>query len=303
MSFLEITNKMKPTTTININSLQTRPEKHHKPTKKNIPKRMSPVTPKKAVITVEASIAIPLFLFAVISILSFLDILRIQMNLDSALHQVASEMAVYGFAADQTGNGNLAVSTILSETYVRKKVNELAGKEYLDNSCIHKGSGGISYLGSRIMEQDKIVLRASYQVDPVVPVIGFQSFTLSSKACVRAYTGYDVLEKSNRNEEEEIVFITETGTAYHKNRNCTHLVLSISGVSKEKLPSIRNEEGGNYKPCEVCCGKKRDVTEYVFITNFGDRYHVTPACSGIKRTVIAIPISKTENRTECTRCR
>ena len=153
------------------------------------------------------------------------------------------------------------------------------------------------------MEQDKIVLRASYQVDPVVPVIGFQSFTLSSKACVRAYTGYDVLEKSNRNEEEEIVFITETGTAYHKNRNCTHLVLSISGVSKEKLPSIRNEEGGNYKPCEVCCGKKRDVTEYVFITNFGDRYHVTPACSGIKRTVIAIPISKTENRTECTRCR
>ena len=75
-------------------------------------KRMSPgfIAPffHRGSLTVEAALVIPLFLFAVISILSFTEILRVQMKLNSSLQQTAKEeiyradeKLVYKFISDR----------------------------------------------------------------------------------------------------------------------------------------------------------------------------------------------------------
>ena len=53
---------------------------------------------KKGSLTIEASLLVPIFLFAVISILSFTEILRAQMKINSSLQQTAKELSVYAYA-------------------------------------------------------------------------------------------------------------------------------------------------------------------------------------------------------------
>jgi len=43
----------------------------------------------------------------------------------------------------------------------------------------------------------------------------------------------------------------------------------------DRIEKLRNESGGKYKPCERCCkGKNYNLEKAVWITNYGDRYHV-----------------------------
>lgn len=258
---------------------------------------------KRGSITIEASLALPLFLFFVINLLSIFDVLAVHIQLESALHQTAREMAVYGYAIDKIDEKEMLSSTLgsvaFSETYVRNQVNKLIGKDYLNNSCIKGGSSGIIYSFSKFMENDRIELKAVYKVEPKIPYIGFQGFYMVTGCTVRAFTGYDNTEAVAGENAEQIVYITETGNVYHFSRNCTHLELSISRVDYKGIKKLRNEAGEKYKACEKC-GKKPQST--VYITNEGNRYHTTVTCSGLKRTIEAIPISKVGNKSPCSRC-
>ena len=72
--------------------------------------------------------------------------------------------------------------------------------------------------------------------------------------------------KFSGEEQEEYVYITENGTVYHRERNCTHLTLSIELAGKDEVGQLRNESGGKYYPCEnaaataaVClCHRRRN---------------------------------------------
>lgn len=258
---------------------------------------------KKGSITIEASLALPLFLFFTINLLSMFDILAVHIQLESALHQTAREMAVYGYAAKQAGDNEMLSSTLgsvaFSETYVRNQVNKLLGKDYLNNSCIKGGSSGIIYSLSRFMKNDRIELKAVYKVEPQIPYIGFRGFYMVTSCTVRAFTGYDNAESDTGKQQEQIVYVAETGNVYHFSKNCTHLELSISRVSYKGVKNLRNNSGEKYKACEKCGKNPKDT---VYVTDEGNRYHTTISCSGLKRTVDAIPISKVGNKGPCSRC-
>lgn len=258
---------------------------------------------KRGSITIEASLALPLFLFFIINLLSMFNILAVHIQLESALHQTAKEMAVYGYAIKQTDKNEMLSSTLgsvaFSETYVRNQVNKLLGKDYLNNSCIKGGSSGIIYSFSKFMENDRIELKAIYKVEPQIPYIGFRGFYMVTGCTVRAFTGYHNAESITGQQEEQIVYVAETGSVYHSSKNCTHLDLSISRVNYKGVKKLRNDSGEKYKPCEKCGKNSKDA---VYITSEGNRYHTTIRCSGLKRTVDAIPISKVGNKSPCSRC-
>lgn len=310
MFFLEISNLI----TLNISNIKKGYALRTSPIKSNIfPKRTSPgiflfgktilKKVKQGSITIEASLALPIFLFFVINLLSIFDILALHIQLESALHQTAKEMAVYGYAMDKVDKKEMLSSTLgsvaFSETYVRNQVNQLIGKDYLDHSCIKNGSSGIIYSFSKIMKDDKIELNALYRVEPKIPYIGFRDFTMVTRCTARAFTGYDNGGSSTNEQGEQIVYITETGNVYHFSKNCTHLKLSISRVNYDGIKKLRNEGGEKYKPCEKC-GKSPGNT--VYITDEGNRYHSTISCSGLKRTIDAVPISNVGSRGPCSRC-
>ena len=123
---------------------------------------------------------------------------------------------------------------------------------------------------------------------------------LHTKCVVKPWNGYDVTNGKNRAEENSIVYMTEYGTVYHKNRSCTHLALSIQAVAFHMINDKRNESGEKYVPCEYC-GEKGIVT-VVFITSYGNKYHSTTKCKGLKRSIKSLSLSEAGGANVCEKC-
>lgn len=254
--------------------------------------------------TIEAALVIPVFLFAVMAILSFGEILRLQMKLDSALQQCAKELAVYGYAGDSLSGGTISdlsfpVEAVFSESYVRNRIISELGKDYLDASPM-EGTGSLHFLGSKIMENDRIELRCSYYVTPFFSLSPKAGFLTGSTAVARAFTGYDNMTYTDAGEKEEYVYITADGTVYHRKRNCHYLDLSIEKVFADEVSKLRNAQGSVYYACSVC--GQTNSGSIVFITSYGNKYHSDILCSGLRRTVEAVPLSQVGARGPCSKC-
>ncbi len=149
-------------------------------------------------------------------------------------------------------------------------------------------------------KEEKICLQKIRKVESPFVLLAAPDCRLHIKCVVKPWTGYDVTKEKSRKEEEQIVYMTEYGTVYHKNRSCTHLSLSIQAVSYTGIDEKRNEAGECYGSCEYC-GENGIVT-VVFITDHGNRYHTTCKCPGLKRSVKSLPISEVEGVNPCKKC-
>lgn len=258
-----------------------------------------------ASLTVEASLALPLFLFFIIQIMLAMNMIGVQSRLSAALHQTGNQMAFAGYVYEKTAGGVLPdeiASIALTQGYAKNQIISCAGENYLNRSCIKNGAAGISFQDTSIMQKNDIVeICLSYRVQSFFPLIGFDGFMMRQRYYGRAWTGYDVENKvSNFTEKDPMVYVTETGTVYHTNRDCTYLNPSVSAVRADTVDSSRNQSGGRYMPCEICGQKGSAGT--VYITGQGDRYHTLITCSGLKRTIYTIPLSEVGGRRKCSKC-
>ena len=252
---------------------------------------------KKASLTVETAMVLPIFLFAMISILSFGRVINQSDCVSQSLHQTAKEMARYSYAVKKLSNckdlGNKISDIAMTETYVRtdvsRKIKENGGK--VEN---------ISLIRSKIMEKDMIDLIAVEDVKLAYDFLGIGSFRIIDRARVHAFTGYDNAKLDGIDSSEEIVYITREGTVYHRDRSCRHLKITIETISRSSVSSKRNQDGGKYYPCEYC--KSKQGKGPVYITTYGDRYHNSVQCSALKRDIQAVPISKVSGKPPCKTC-
>lgn len=271
-------------------------------------KRVSPFTSWKlnASMTVEAAFALPLFLFFIVNLISVMNIIGVQSRFNAAIHQVGNKMAFYGYAYEKA-TGNIVpdgmASVLLTQIYAKEEVMNYVGVPYLNQSCIKNGAAGISFVGTAIMERNDIVeICVNYQVLPLFTILGFDGFDMSQRYYGRAWTGYDVeAGLSDFTQDDPMVYVTETGTVYHTNRNCTYLNPSIAAVNGGSIADKRNQSGGKYYPCEICGSS--NVQETVYITTHGSSYHTVITCSGLKRTIYTIPLSQVGGRGRCSKCR
>ena len=107
-----------------------------------------------------------------------------------------------------------------------------------------------------------------------------------------------------KDEDAEIVYITETGTVYHLSRDCTYLNPSIREISFRDLDGVRNSGGHKYSLCDSCC---KTVEQYGqgYITTWGDAFHSRLDCSGLKRTIREEKLQEAEEQGyhACSKCR
>ena len=148
--------------------------------------------------------------------------------------------------------------------------------------------------------EDNICLQKNRIIRSPFALLAAPNCRVHVKCVVKPWTGYDVTKGKNRKEEDIIVYMTEHGSVYHKNRSCTHLSLSIQAISSFLVTEKRNESGERYYSCEYC-GDNGFVT-VVFITSHGNKYHTTAKCRGLKRSVKSIPLSKVEGINPCQKC-
>lgn len=258
--------------------------------------------PLQGSITVEAAFALPLFLFFCIQLLSLISLFQLHSALEAALHQETAQAALQAYAYQELGiDISSGAGGFLEEAYLRDRVINRVGKAYLDHSMIEGGSSNIHILYTGKKEvQDTVDVILYYKIQPAVDILGFSGFTMANRCRMKAWTGYQAENAAASGKTgEELVYITETGTVYHKSRNCSHLALSVRTVKTGSLNELRNGDGGKYYPCEKC-GKNAGSS--VFITEQGNRYHTSLNCSGLKRTVYVVPISEAGGRGPCSRC-
>ena len=260
--------------------------------------------------TVEASMALPLFIFFFVNIMTLFNILKVQVDIEAALHQTGSELSLMGFDLVHgkeliTGDeGSGAIETIAGAgglVMAREKIRDYLG-EGIDNSCVSGGFDGISFLQSQVlMGNDIIDLVMDYKVHPMIPVIGFKEIPVEGRFYGHAWTGYDIsMGLVTEGTEEEMVYVTENGEVYHRDVDCVHLKIKVESVDKKDLSHLRNRDGKIYYACEYCGGNVGAGN--VFITGYGTRYHTSVSCPGLKRKIYTIPISEVGGKRPCSAC-
>ena len=184
---------------------------------------------------------------------------------------------------------NLLSLFIMYEGY-SVRLSKLHDEVYEASVAAHMAEGG----------NDLIILTDTLPIHPIIGNIAFEDSSAKVAACSKKWTGYDLTSGIDLSDDEEYVYITESGSVYHRSKDCSHLRVNISVCSSDDIASKRNANGEKYRPCEKCGGGKS--TGLLFITDQGNRYHNSPACSGLKRTIKTVPLSEVEGRPPCSVC-
>lgn len=242
----------------------------------------------KASVTVEAALTIPIFLFAVLSLVYLLEIQSVRTSIHVAVQSATKEAAA-----------DAVLFPVVNLVKFKGDVINTAGANQLERSIIVGGSGGVNcnrtYMSPLTGE---IHVTVEYAVKLPFPQFTNVTAKFQEEMTVKAWTGYT--KREGTTEDTEIVYMTDHALVYHENYHCTYLQLSIRFVPYFGLSGIRNEDGGIYRRCEKCVHGEGFAG--VYITNSGGKYHNSLSCSGLKRTVRAVKKTETGGRGGCSRC-
>lgn len=247
----------------------------------------------QAGMTVEAAVALPVCLLFLMNLGYAVEIIRLHTNLQFGLWDAGGQIAMYGCE-----QGVDAFSILAADVYVAGSLRNSLGEEYLDHSPLIRGSRGLGLWGTRLSETgNEADLVLTCQVGPMSSLAGFQPFYMVNRCYVRLWNGYDVNAKT---EEGEYVYVAENGTVSHKDRNCSHLTLSVHSAAGEEAENLRNQWGQKYGACDKC--GKGEMPDTIYVTEEGHCYHYREDCSGIKRTVTSLTAEEAAGYPPCSRC-
>jgi len=241
---------------------------------------------RKGSFTVEAAFVLPLFLFAAVVVLDMFPMLMIQTQVNAGLQYTARILAV---SCQDPDTDEMLISFAEGQVLFRTYMNEHGYEE----SVLENGLGSISLLSSDL-EGDYVTLTASYEAKLPVSFWTLDALPVRQSVKMKKWTG---AAQDGDDEDDTYVYITPTGSAYHKTAECSYLKLSIRSVSVAQLGSLRNKSGGIYYACSCY-----DGGSLVYITDYGTQYHGDLNCSGLKRTVYKVSIDNVGDRHACSKC-
>lgn len=239
-------------------------------------------------VTVEAALTVPLFLFAVLSLIYLLEIQAIRLTVSSAAQGAA-----------KTAAEDMAVIPVFNPLKLKSDMVNLIGAERLERSIVEGGSSGIHCLRSWHESGAGILhIEVDYKVRLPFPKVTDAGMKCRESFLVKAWTGYE--NGGTENDDDRIVYVTETGGVYHTNYQCSYLQLSIRFVPYSGVTDLRNEDGAKYHACEKCV--HGGATAGIYVTDYGDKYHNSLSCSGLKRTIHTVKKGECTGMGVCSKC-
>ena len=158
---------------------------------------------KKASLTLETAMALPLFFFGVLTLLSFMDIYKVQTEHLTGLCQKAKEAGMYAYGAGGSGTETITLPDVYS----------------------YQPIGGLIPL----------------------PKIWFHN-------TIKVHTWNGVVYENGKDtvESQPMVYVTESGSVYHRKLGCSYLNLSVQQISGSSVKALKNAYGEKYQACELC---------------------------------------------------
>ncbi|MCR5789698.1 MAG: hypothetical protein K6G83_07400 [Lachnospiraceae bacterium] len=266
----------------------------------------------QASITVETALVLPLFLLGLFSLISLFSLFEFGMNLQAALYEEAKTLSLAKTERELkagTGDGSdrspapAGDLRPVTESMVSGDILALLDEGVKRRAPVAGGLDKLDFSGSLLGNRELIVLSVSYEVRiPFLPD-NLVSIPLHQQCLMHTWIGYEKgLFGSLTEGEDPEVYVTKTGTVYHSTLSCSHIRLSIRETTGSEIGSLRNEDGGKYKPCQSCHAKKTDAVLYYTLN--GDRYHNSLSCSGLRRWIRAMKRSEAVSQgfRPCSRC-
>jgi hypothetical protein len=270
----------------------------------------------KASATLEATLVIPLYVYAVLAIMFVIRLVNVYLDVDRAAYNTARELSKYSYEYNE--NGTLG---ILKGQLYTSFISDI-GTGYGKEAYVVGGTAGFNLADSSICNDgSRVEVQVSYIVKNPFDIFGLGLVHVKQGVVAEAWLGEEMStgwqgtsgsgsgnngsgadsasSEEDKDEEKQKVYVTPWGRVYHTDADCSAINLSIQEVSSSGVGDLRNAGGGKYYPCESC-GENADGT--VYITDYGDRYHADRNCSGLKRTVEEVNIDDVGDRTECKRC-
>jgi hypothetical protein len=267
---------------------------------------------ERASATLEATLVIPLYVYAVLAIMFVIRLVNVYLDVDRAVYNTARELSKYAYEYNESGTLG-----ILKGQLYTSFISDI-GAGYGKEAYVVGGTAGFNLTGSSICDDgSKVEVQVSYIVKNPFDIFGLGLVRVKQGVVAEAWLGEDMStgwegssgigsngngadsDSDDENKEKQKVYVTPWGRVYHTDADCSAIHLSIQEVSASGVADLRNASGGKYYPCESC-GENADGT--VYITDYGDRYHTDRNCSGLKRTVEEVDIDDVGDRTECKRC-
>lgn len=291
-------------------------------------------------VTVETALVLPVFLCVLCGLMLLGSLLlteaRIQYALARTADVYAAQYAVERLADNQGGSGSSGVGSgspsagqagssstgsgssstgqtgsaslservrgladgLLQKAGLQAVFHSVYEETSMDEICIRGGRAGIRLSVSSQGEEDATLkVSASYRLKIGIPFVGEYSFARQAQAMQRVFCGYvEHGDGKTGADSQGVVYVAEHGSVYHTSLSCTHICRRISGSSVDRILS-----GKKYQACDKCIheGERPSV---LYVTPYGEKYHSSLSCSGLKRTVKAIPKEEAEGMRMCSRC-
>lgn len=256
--------------------------------------------------TVEAALVVPLFMYAALAVIYVLQIISVKMCVQTALYEDARKLSGYVYAYQKAEKEDRdTLEDVVSVTAAWTFLIEQLGYSYAKEHYIIGGNAGLVMAHSKICSNDSVIeLKVTYTVKNPFDIFGIGKVTLTQVCKTDAWLGEEhdkYSDKKNQTQDEEYVYVTAEGEVYHTDRNCTYLTRVIIQKEKSDREKITNVYGEKYYPCERC-GKRNVDSEYIYVTEYGNRFHIDITCSQLSRTILEIPVSKVGERRLCKKC-
>ena len=241
----------------------------------------------RASMTLEASLVLPVFLFAVLSLLSVFDIMKIKGCMDIAVAEAGNEISLESYGG--------YVENLMTPLYISYKIQNFLDKN-LSEEDAEKVSKYMFVTDISFLEEENILkYRVDYRVTPDFGMLGLKSVRLHT-----TYYGHNWLGYTARKDAETMVYISDTATVYHTDKNCSYLHIEIKEVSYASLNRHRNNSRHIYQKCNLC--DEFENNGVVYITDEGKNYHSIENCIGLTRYVYTVPLSTVSHKKVCSRC-
>lgn len=251
-------------------------------------------------ITLEAALVVPLFLFAIVTILYFMVIINIHLNIQVAIEEIADDLMTRMYAVENIeSDENEILEKGAAAVWMYAQLVNKIGSDNLDNTYIVNGAAGLNLLNSKLDTDTglgDIVVTYSVRI-PFMPE-AVRTLNFTQRCRFRFWTGSSLQSGGDK----DIVYITMTGTVYHRDLTCYHLNLSVSKTTYAQMLDMRNENGAKYSACSYCITNDLSASSVVYITTDGTKYHSSLGCSALKRGIITVDISEVGDMPACSNC-
>lgn len=243
---------------------------------------------KEGSLSIEAAAIVPMYLVGLLTLASLLLMYEFRMKMQASLLFAAESLAAAG--------DGLSVSV----TDVSEMVYDSFGLSESSFRYVENGREGVDFSSSRLDNPEFVELTAEYNMVPFSDFFGLLKVSVSDSAVVHSWCGYNGGYLAE--DDTEYVYVTDDSEVFHRDRDCSHIHLSIIETTGNEVGKLRNDDGSKYRACELCKARKKDGV--LFVTTDGDRFHNTITCSGLKRTVRSMKEEEAVRRglRPCSRC-